>query len=94
MITSDRKDQCTITRLKTGHTNASHKHIISKEAPQKCPHCSHLFTVTHLLESCEALKLMRKNFNLPISINEALGTLKNCILTLKFLKFINAMDMI
>lgn len=93
-IPSNRRDQCTITRLRTGHINASHLHRITKETPRSCNLCGQALNVLHILVECTHLSIARRKINIPGSISSNLINTDACLRTLKFIKAINATQFI
>ena len=71
----DRKDQCNIFRLRTGHIMLNgHRNRIDPLVPPMCRHCgNHTETVEHHLFHCVNLRNLRKNL-LPSN-----PTLENCL---------------
>ena len=71
----DRKDQCNIFRLRTGHIMLNgHRNRIDPLVPPMCRHCGiHTETVEHHLFHCVNLRNLRKNL-LPSN-----PTLENCL---------------
>jgi len=54
--------ECAIlTRLKTGHTNLTHKHILNGESRLNCPNCGEELSVKHLLDTCGHYQNIRTN---------------------------------
>uniref|UniRef100_A0A8D8W0E2 Uncharacterized protein n=1 Tax=Cacopsylla melanoneura TaxID=428564 RepID=A0A8D8W0E2_9HEMI len=47
-----RKDQVSITRIRIGHTNLTHCHLMKKENPPVCSRCACRITVKHILKEC------------------------------------------
>ncbi|GBN39928.1 hypothetical protein AVEN_21763-1 [Araneus ventricosus] len=48
-----------LTRLRTGHTRFTHKHLIFGERAPVCPTCHQIFTVHHILIECPSFKSHR-----------------------------------
>ena len=47
--TLNRRDQVVMTRLRIGHTNLTHGHLMDKSPPKMCDECNIPITVKHLL---------------------------------------------
>lgn len=82
-----RNDQTVITRLRIGHTNLTHIHLITKQNVNKCK-CGAELSVSHLLIECAEFNLQKRLSNLPDNLKECLNG-KGCNCTLKYLKLIN-----
>ncbi|CAG5090789.1 Protein of unknown function, partial [Cotesia congregata] len=57
-----------ITRLRIGHTNLTHVHLITKSEPEVCPKCQETVTIKHLLNECNNLRLERSEVSLSNNI--------------------------
>jgi hypothetical protein len=44
-----RKDQVVVSRLRTGYTRATYRHVIEKTPSPECPFCRVLLTTEHIL---------------------------------------------
>lgn len=87
-LTFKRNDQVRLTRLKIGHTNLTHIHLITKEDPNMCHNCNEVLTLQHLLLQCPSHRESRTKHN----INEETIRLKNrqhCKNVIMFLKETN-----
>lgn len=82
----NRKDQTILTRLRIGHTNLTHIHLIEKNPPPICT-CNEPLTVKHIFE-CTNNQLALTKFNLNYkSLETDDKTITDKILT--FLKELN-----
>ncbi|XP_058794422.1 uncharacterized protein LOC131666073 [Phymastichus coffea] len=81
-----RKEQVILTRLKIGHTNLTHIHLITKDKPNKCEKCAVSLSVKHLLLECADLAEERKSCNLPIEYSNYFAKKKSCYSVLELLK--------
>jgi hypothetical protein len=45
-----RKEQMVVSRLRTGHTRATHRHVIEKTPSPECPFCGVSLTTEHILD--------------------------------------------
>ncbi|KAL1446082.1 hypothetical protein WDU94_005655 [Cyamophila willieti] len=59
-----RKQQVSITRLRIGHTNATHIHLIKKQDAPMCDVCQSRVTVKHVLKDCTKYQHIRSPNNL------------------------------
>ena len=89
----NRLDTIKSFRLRTGHTNLTHKHLLKGEMAPTCEICDELLTVQHFITVCPAYDIQRQLFGLSASITENLKkeNLKN---TLEYLKSIGLYDKI
>ena len=60
--TYKRKDQTVLTRLRIGHTNLTHIHLIEKTSPPICT-CTIPLTVRHIFECTNNYKTVTKHLN-------------------------------
>jgi hypothetical protein len=44
-----RKEQVVVSRVRTGYTRATHRHIIEKTPSPECPFCGVSLTIEHIL---------------------------------------------
>nr|CAH7729532.1 unnamed protein product [Callosobruchus chinensis] len=91
-VTNCRRNQVIITRLRLGHTKATHGHLLSQEPAPYCEICNVILTVKHILLECPMLEIYRINCNIKNSISDILGPLcnvKNLINFLRTSNFIN-----
>ena len=58
---NSRREETTLTRLRTGHTQLTHSFILKEEPPQKCP-CGNQYSIKHILIECTKLNHTRKKF--------------------------------
>lgn len=56
-----RNETRTMVRLRIGHCNFSHKHLLEKTAAPRCTTCNSQLTVTHILDECTAYSSSRIN---------------------------------
>lgn len=89
IVPTSRREQVTIARLRIGHTNLTHIHLITKKQRNLCEKCGEAWTVKHLLVYCQELKTERDQSELPKSIRDCLNTKVGCRQTIVFLKLIN-----
>ncbi|KOC58731.1 hypothetical protein WH47_05385, partial [Habropoda laboriosa] len=64
----NRKDQVKLTRIKIGHTNWSHSHLITKKEPNNCDICGIQNSIDHILITCPKYNMIRIQHNLPNSL--------------------------
>ncbi|KAI5721502.1 hypothetical protein M8J77_021610 [Diaphorina citri] len=67
--TFSRRDQVTLTRLRIGHTNLTHVHLMRKEQPPECNVCQCNLTVKHILKDCCKYQNIRNPNNLHACLN-------------------------
>ena len=84
-INFSRKEQSVLTRIRIGHTNLSHIHLINKDEPNKCIKCQAVFTTDHLFQ-CPALQNIRISLNLTDNKNVILNNEEKCKIFIKYLK--------
>jgi hypothetical protein len=48
-----RKEQMVVSRLRTGYTRATHRHVIEKTPSPECPFCGMSLTTEHILWECK-----------------------------------------
>jgi hypothetical protein len=48
-----RKEQMVVSRLGTGYTRPTHRHIIEKTPSPECPFCGMSLTTKHILWECK-----------------------------------------
>lgn len=89
----DRKNQVILTRLRIGHTNLTHVHLMKKEAQPRC-NCGNLLSVDHILFECSNYDNLRNSLNWPSANKDILCDIKNCKKVLTFLKNANLYDKI
>lgn len=51
-----RREEIVLARLRTGHSNLTHKHLFKKEEPPICNVCNEYITIKHLLSKCPLTK--------------------------------------
>jgi hypothetical protein len=68
-----RREDITTTRVRIGHTNLSHIHLIKHEEIPKCtPQCTEQLTIKHIILHCPKFSQSRYILNRPTSMEEAL----------------------
>lgn len=70
-ITS-KQHQCLITRLRIGHTDFSHNHLLSNTPAKMCEFCHTTLTVEHTLFKCKHYEQKRNILGLPNNAQECL----------------------
>lgn len=68
-----RKESLIITRLRIGHTRATHGHFALKETESTCSTCGIPTSVKHILLDCPKFDNIRKETNIASSVYIALG---------------------
>lgn len=86
--TTSRKDQSVLSRLRIGHTNLTHIHLITKCERNKCTKCNMNLTIPHLLIECDGYTVERSIFNIEGNLKDILSFDRyNSVF--KFLKHLN-----
>ncbi|KAI5747442.1 hypothetical protein M8J77_014609 [Diaphorina citri] len=75
-----RREQVSLTRLRIGHTNLTHVHLMKREPPPECDTCNCRLTVKHLLKYCNKYQNIRS----PNDLYACLSNDENSVL--EFLK--------
>ena len=88
-INFNRQDQVKLSRLRIGHSNLSHIHLITKNPQQTCDFCSIPITVIHIFQYHKTTNERRK-LNLPENASEILNCKELCKKFPEYLKLINA----
>ena len=83
-----RKEETVITRLRIGHTNITHAHLLKKEEAPKCIPCQEAYTIKHILIHCIDLAPIRKHFYNANNLKELFEE-NDLINILQFLKATN-----
>jgi hypothetical protein len=47
-----RKEQVVVSRLRSGYTRATHRHVLEKTPSPECPFCGVSLTTEHILWNC------------------------------------------
>ncbi|KAI5717307.1 hypothetical protein M8J77_003609 [Diaphorina citri] len=68
----NRKEQVSLTRLRIGHTNTTHIHLMKKENPPICVPCGCVISVKHILTDCQT----HSNIRAPLNLS---STLLSCL---------------
>ncbi|KAI5728073.1 hypothetical protein M8J77_011106 [Diaphorina citri] len=64
----NRKDQVCLIRLRIGHTNTTHVHLMKRENPPICVPCGCRITVKHILNECQNYSNVRTSLNLSSTL--------------------------
>ena len=65
-VSSSRRTQVTLTRIRIGHTYSTHTYLLSGGDPPRCERCGEPLTVLHILIQCNGIDAIRKkHFLLP-----------------------------
>ena len=64
MLTSNKKDNAIVTRLRIGHTNLTHSHLIKNENPPVC-NCNTILTVNHIFDEYQLNNSIKMKYNIP-----------------------------
>ena len=91
----NRKEQITITRLRIGHSIATHQHLLNKSSPPICDKCSLPITVEHILLSCMKFENERRKCNIQDkSLKDILNNSTECAKVLQFLNSVKLQNVI
>ncbi|XP_045480951.1 uncharacterized protein LOC123685337 [Harmonia axyridis] len=71
-IVQHRRDLVTLRRLRIGHSQVSHQHLLAKENAPICTTCNTEITIQHIITECQMYKNQRTQFNVKDIIEEAL----------------------
>jgi len=83
-----RWEEVALTRIRIGHTHATHSFLLNNEEPPSCLGCGEHLTVLHILTECPALEAMRRSdLQLSEMIGEDESHIKQSLDLLKFIKF-------
>jgi ribonuclease HI len=87
----NKKEEIILTRLRIGHTRATHSYLFTKSPPPICGFCnSEILTVQHILAECAGTVAARSKLNMTNDINETLKDDEPTITkVINFLKDIN-----
>ena len=86
---NNRRDQVVLNRLRIGHSNVTHIHLITKENKKKCLRCDSDVTIKHLFIDCPMYNLERINVNLPKDLKECLNNTEKTVNFLKLVDYYN-----
>ncbi|XP_043262786.1 uncharacterized protein LOC122403361 [Colletes gigas] len=90
----NRKQQSVLTRIRIGHTNFSHVHLIKKEDCPMCINCNLRNSIHHIISSCPVYESERRHFEVNEDSKELTRTFNSCGKLLKFLKHVNLFHLI
>jgi len=68
-----RKFEVILTRLRIGHTQITHSHLMIKNDPPICPSCGTCLTIKHIMTECRTYIESRLTSKLPEHLSESLG---------------------
>lgn len=57
---NNRKNQVVLSRIRIGHTNLTHIHLITKDPQNKCPACDQPASIEHIFKNCRNLQNQRR----------------------------------
>ena len=89
-----RQHEITLTRLRIGHTDLTHSHIISNLFPLSYDFCDldSPLSISHIFE-CSALENERKKFQIPpfikLALSDNLPSVPNILSFLKATNYLN-----
>ena len=64
MLTSNRKDNAIVSRLRIGHTNITHSYLVRNENPPVY-NCNSILTVNNILDECQLNNSIKIKYNIP-----------------------------
>ncbi|KAL1447394.1 hypothetical protein WDU94_008904, partial [Cyamophila willieti] len=80
-----RRDQVSITRLRIGHTNLTHSHLMKKEGPPVCNRCRCQVPLKHILVECPLYSSARTSLHLDSDLFSCLKS-NDIVPVLQFLQ--------
>nr|CAH7720464.1 unnamed protein product [Callosobruchus chinensis] len=85
-----RKEQVLLCRLRIGHTNVTHAHLLNRNPTPRCLKCNEVLTVEHILTYCTEYEHIRHSLHISTNINTSQSTSLTSVKTLiSFLKETN-----
>nr|CAH7733184.1 unnamed protein product [Callosobruchus chinensis] len=82
-----RKEQVLLCRLRIGHTNVTHAHLLNRNPTPRSLRCNEVLTVEHILTYCTEYQHIRNSLHISTNINTSLSTSLTSVKTLiSFLK--------
>ena len=95
----NRREEIVLNRLRIGHTNLTHRHLMDSammNAPPICFACNnHIITIDHIFTQCPRLQPLRNRlFPPPRTLESMLGTNCNISSVIQFLKKCNIFNLI
>lgn len=93
-LSFNRKDQVIINRLRIGHTNLTHLHLINKEENKKCNSCNTGQSVKHIIIDCPLFENARKKHKVTTNLVNCLSDEASCNKIIAFLKDINVYQLV
>nr|CAH7715338.1 unnamed protein product [Callosobruchus chinensis] len=85
-----KKEQVLLCRLRIGHTNVTHVHLLNRNPTPRCLRCNEVLTVEHILTYCTEYEHIRHSLHISTNINTSLSTSLTSVKTLiSFLKETN-----
>ncbi|XP_008546557.1 uncharacterized protein LOC103570555 [Microplitis demolitor] len=82
----NRKNYSTLIRLRIGHTNMSHIHLITRENPNECPLCSSALSVNHIFSNCPRFQEERDKYGLISDLRNILNQSQHFSKVFSFIK--------
>ncbi|KAG5869768.1 hypothetical protein JTB14_014700 [Gonioctena quinquepunctata] len=82
----NRKDRIKIQRLRIGHTNITHKHLLTGDNPPICDTCNIPLDVEHILNLCSKYTHTRQLFNISNNTRLELNEPEKIVNILNYLK--------
>nr|CAH7746935.1 unnamed protein product [Callosobruchus chinensis] len=85
-----RREQVILCRLRIGHTNLTHSHLLTRGTTPRCTNCDEILTVKHFLSECPLYTSLKRRLQMNIDLPRILSTsLPNVEILFTFLKEIN-----
>lgn len=63
-----RRDQIVVMRLRLGHSNLIHQHLLQKKDPPICEECNEQLTVKHVPTDCKTYKQAKQQYKLSTNL--------------------------
>lgn len=80
-----RREQVLISRLRIGHTNATHQHLMQRQERPNCS-CSGTLSTKHLMLECQNHQEARREEKIPAELKLCLRDKESALRTLSYLK--------
>ena len=91
----NRRTEVVMTRLRIGHTNITHKHLMTmpQEPLPTCERCGAHLSVKHIMKECPRTNRLRERYFGNKSLKEIIGEEKETSTT-KVMKFLNEIELL
>lgn len=93
-LTSSRRAQVLLTRLRLGHTRLTHEYLITGNDKPICITCNKPLSIKHILSECQSFRHQRNINSIDTDLSKILGKSCNVSNLLEFLKDINILHLL